>query len=598
MLSFLLFGQTEKQKINNIYIIGNDGIQEKDIHEILRIHEPRLFSRMDYDRRLIKLDAINIKTLYVSKGYLGVDIKDSINFINGKADIYFVINEGKRYYLRNIDINGNEIFSDRSISITLGLQDQKSYNPVKINSRLNELENKYREKGKLFLDINISDTIIDSVDISINITEGPDVYINKIVYSGVGNIDTNIVKREMEIQSNDLYNQDKVNQSQRQLLQIGVYSVANITPIISNRDEALVDLAVELRPFKQYEWISEGGYYPIEYYEGADAEPGAGVLVEWRNRSLFKTATSLSAKLSGQTLMSNNTLNPKLRFDVSLTSQWLYKIKIPSKAQIYIESFKDYISIGAPYVTRYGIELLNTYYLDKIERRSYIESRLYLDRFSRKDYLNIENDLTQEQSSKIKFEKHTFEINIRLDRADDILYPTKGVVYSGQINRTGGILGGNRDFWKLDFGIKGYQPIFGQVICAAQFKYGVIVDWDYKYHDYLYDKFYLGGNNNLRGWDMLRYQVTANDQPQGNINRILTNYEIRFPLFWLLGGELFVDGGYLNNDYKEISIADLDWDAGFGLTISTPLGPIRFDAAKAVTQDVGWKFQLGVQYIF
>ena len=210
----------------------------------------------------------------------------------------------------------------------------------------------------------------------------------------------------------------------------------------------LVNLLVELRQFKQFEWLSEGGYYPIEYYEGTEPEPGAGVLVEWRNRSLFESATSLSTKLSGQTLISDNSLNPKLRFDISLSNPWLYKFKIPTKAQIYLESFKDYISLGSPYVTRYGIELVNTYFLDKIERRSYIETRLYLDRFSRKDYLDIENILLNTSKTKqINVEKHSFEINISLDKSDNVLYPKQGLVYTGQLNRTGGILGGNQRFY-------------------------------------------------------------------------------------------------------------------------------------------------------
>ena len=103
----------------------------------------------------------------------------------------------------------------------------------------------------------------------------------------------------------------------------------------------------------------------------------------------------------------------------------------------------------------------------------------------------------------------------------------------------------------------------------------MIVGWNEDYHDYLYDKFYLGGSNSLRGWDMLRYQTDENNLPSGDIIRILTNYEIRFPLFWLLGGEIFLDGGHIYESYNNISINDLSWDGGFGITLTTPLGPVR-----------------------
>ncbi|MCJ7802417.1 MAG: BamA/TamA family outer membrane protein, partial [Candidatus Marinimicrobia bacterium] len=479
-----------------------------------------------------------------------------------------------------------------------------AYNPVRTNANYHLLEDQYRKNGKLFATIDISDAIQDSVDINILIDEGPDVYINNTFITGLGIVDSVIVQRELLFEKGDKYNQSNIRNSQRQLLHTGIFSVANITPVKLTQSDSLVNLLIELRQFKPYEWLSEGGYYPIEYYEGTEPVPGAGVLVEWRNRSLGHSGTSLSLKLSGQTLISNNTFNPKLRFDVSLTNPWLYKFKIPTRTQLYLESFKDYISLGAPYVTRYGIELINTYFLDQIDRRSYIETRLYLDRFSRKDYLYSETNLVTnettgiESSQKIKVEKHSFEINFRLDKSDNVLYPTKGFIYLGQLNRTGGILGGNRDFYKLDFGIRGYKPIFKDIIFAGRLKYGMIVGWNADYHDYLYDKFYLGGSTSLRGWDMLRYRTDSNNLPVGDIIRILNNWEIRFPLFWLLGGEIFIDGGHIFDSYENISLKELSWNSGFGITLATPLGPVRLDAALPFEKNTGWQIQLGVQYIF
>ena len=591
-------------KINNVNLIGVETFNEEQIRNVLRIHEAALLSKMDYDRRLIKLDDINIKTFYVSKGFLGVNIKDSITISNNLVDVYFIINEGKRYYIRSLIITGNELLSKNSISKILGLKQNKAFNPVKTNSNYHLLEDQYRRMGKLFVTINISDAIEDSVDIDISIDEGPDVYINNTYFTGLGIVDSAIVQRELLFKKGDKYNQSNIDNSQRQLLQTGIFSVANITPVKLTKIDSMVNLLVELRQFKQHEWLSEGGYYPIEYYEGTEPIPGAGVLTEWRNRSLLHSGTSLALKLSGQTLISNSTINPKLRFDISLANAWLYKIKIPTRLQIYLESFKDYISLGAPYVTRYGIEIINTYFIDQIEHRSYIETRLNLDRFSRKDYLYLDDDELlssigdSESSKKIKFEKHSFQINFRLDKSDNILYPTKGFVYLGQLNRTGGILGGDRDFIKLDFGIRAYRTLYKDIILAGRIKYGMIVGWNADYNDYLYDKFYLGGSNSLRGWNILRYKTDSNNLPLGDIIRIINNWEIRFPLYWILGGEIFIDGGHIYDSYKNISLKEFSWDSGFGITLTTPLGPVRLDFAHPLEKNTGWQVQLGVQYIF
>ncbi len=593
-----------QRKINAVNLIGVENFSENQIRNILRIHEARFFSKMDFDRRLIKLDAINIKTFYVSKGYLGVTVKDSISITNNLVDIYFLIDEGKRYYIRSLAITGNESLSNKTISRILGLKQFRAFNPVKTNTNYNLLEDQYREIGKLFANINISDAIKDSVDINILIDEGPDVYINNTYFTGLGNVDSSIVQRELLFNKGDKYKQSNIKNSQRQLLQTGIFSVANITPVKLTKSDSLVNLLVELRRFKTHEWISEGGYYPIEYYEETEPVPGAGVLVEWRNRNLIRSGTSLSLKLSGQSLISNNTLNPKIRFDISLANPWLLKFKIPTRTQIYLETFKDYISFGEPYVTRYGIELINTYFIDKVEHRSYIETRLYLDRFSRKDYLYEETDpilnLIDESvsSRKIKIEKHSFEINFRLDKSDNVLYPTEGLVYLGQVTRTGGILGGNRSYGKFDIGIHAYRRLYKEIILASRLKYGMIIGWNKGYHDYLYDKFYLGGSNSLRGWNMLRYKTDSNGLPLGDVIRLMSNWEIRFPLFWILGGEIFMDGGHIYSSYDNMSLNKLSWDSGFGITLATPLGPVRLDAAHPLEKNTNWKIQLGVQYIF
>ena len=159
-------------------------------------------------------------------------------------------------------------------------------------------------------------------------------------------------------------------------------------------------------------------------------------------------------------------------------------------------------------------------------------------------------------------------------------------------------MGGNRDFVKLDFGIRAYQPIYKNIIFAGRIKYGMITGWNSDYHDYLYDKFYLGGSNSLRGWKMLRYRTDINGYPEGDIIRIMNNWEIRFPLFWILGGEIFIDGGHIFDSYENISLKELSWNSGFGITLATPLGPVRLDAAHPFDKNTGWQIQLGVQYIF
>lgn len=601
--SFAVGEQQKARKIEQIQLIGVESITEKQLKDVMRLREPRFLSKMDYDRRLIKLDAISIKTLYISNGFLAVQVKDSVDMREKTIDVFFIVNEGNRYYINSVNISGNIAFNDDNILRMVGLQIGQPYNPVKVNANIRQLENSYKEIGKLFAEIQIADAVDDSVKVIIKIDEGEDVYVNNLYYSELFGLDSTIAKRELIVFPSELYQQKKINDSRWRLMQTSLFSGANIVPMRIAGSDSTVNLLVELRQFEPYEWISEGGYYPIEYYEGAEPVPGVGVDVGWRNRSLMNTGTNLSTKLTGQTFISEGAIYPKIHFGIGLTNQWFYKYRIPYTIQLYYEIQRDYGTNNNSYVRRYGVEVLNSFYFNRTDQRSYIKTRLQLDNFSKNDEIlqqevNATDALNAVQSGEIRIEKHSFNVNVRIDKSDNILYPAKGAIYLAEINRTGGILGGNRDYFKFDLGYQYYLPVYKQIVFAGRIKYGMIFGWEATYQDHLFDQFYLGGSNSLRAWDMLKFQTDNDGKAVGDVVRILNNWEIRFPIYSILGGEIFIDGGMLTENYHDLFKKRMTWNYGGGFTVSTPLGPIRLDFAHPLSKNGSWNVQLGVQYIF
>ena len=82
-------------------------------------------------------------------------------------------------------------------------------------------------------------------------------------------------------------------------------------------------------------------------------------------------------------------------------------------------------------------------------------------------------------------------------------------------------------------------------VMASRFKLGRLWSWEDSYFDYSYEKFYLGGSANMRGWDILKYSTTNDlvDVPIGGTYRFLTNIEFRNQLNQNLGMYIFFDGG-------------------------------------------------------
>ena len=175
---FCLFGSNEKIIINKLNLIGNQNVSLNEILFIVRQRPPTFFYRQpEFNSRLLKLDALTLKNYYHSKGFLDVKIQESHKITDSKADIVFEIDEGLRYYLNDIKINGNKSISDDRISELLGLSKGEPYNPVGINDNLYLLENEYYNLGKLFFTVEIKDLVTDSVSVVVNIEEKKDVYI-------------------------------------------------------------------------------------------------------------------------------------------------------------------------------------------------------------------------------------------------------------------------------------------------------------------------------------------------------------------------------------------------------------------------------------
>ena len=119
----------------------------------------------------------------------------------------------------------------------------------------------------------------------------------------------------------------------------------------------------------------------------------------------------------------------------------------------------------------------------------------------------------------------------------------------------------------------------------------------------------------MRGWDFpLQLETDSNKYlfksktdttkniitylPIGELIRLMTNIEYRFPVYKSVGLTFFVDGAILSNNMNEVVLSDFLWDGGIGITIGTPLGPARLDYAIQFDDLQTRKIQLGVQSLF
>ena len=586
ILMGFIYGQDDHYFINDLEIEGNESISKNEILFIVRQRPPNFFFRRPkFDPRLLRLDALTLKNYYYSKGFLDVIINESYHIKDNSnknkfVDILYKVVEGKQYYLSKVHINGSDLISKKKITKILGLKIDSPYNPVGLNDNLYLLENEYHNLGKLFATISLKDEIKDSVEIKIDIDEGKYIYINNTRIEKKGNIDSAIVIRELNYDSGDLFSKIKVDKSSKQLRELGIFSTANIYPERSSISDTLVNMVIDLRRYKQREWNSSGGYDPISFAEGAPELSALSATIEWRNRAFFNTSKQFSTAIMAGIPFEVDFVAPRLRYDVSLSSNWFLGIRFPTKIVGYYERFIIYEEQKyQESIDRFGTDLTQRF---RLKGRSYVETKSLWEYFA-----DASEDNIQERSVSLK---------LNIDKKDDPLFTKKGLLFNGIIKSAG--FGGSREYSKIDITLNTYYPLTKRSVFAMRIQFGKIWGWDENYDDYSFEKFYLGGSTSMRGWEVLRFSENENNEPNGETIRLMTNIEIRQKIYKSFGMTVFSDGGLLSEVFPKEFYSELIWDSGIGITVDTPLGPARLDYAIQLNDFSKQKLQLGVQNLF
>ena len=232
-----------------------------------------------------------------------------------------------------------------------------------------------------------------------------------------------------------------MDKSSKQLRELGIFSTANIYPERSSISDTLVNMVIDLRRYKQREWNSSGGYDPISFAEGAPELSALSATIEWRNRAFFNTSKQFSTAIMAGIPFEVDFVAPRLRYDVSLSSNWFLGIRFPTKIVGYYERFIIYEEQKyQESIDRFGTDLTQRF---RLKGRSYVETKSLWEYFA-----DASEDNIQERSVSLK---------LNIDKKDDPLFTKKGLLFNGIIKSAG--FGGSREYSKIDITLNTYYPL-------------------------------------------------------------------------------------------------------------------------------------------
>ena len=261
-----------KTGVRNIYFIGNEALtphqlrmamgktnegfslaRGRALSSLLKIFKQKKFVDADY-----KEDLQNLIKRYHAAGYRDAELlRDSIVPVPGtrKVDIYLRLNEGQKYFIKDIRFVGNTKYSSDVLSQLLAIRPGDVYDQKRLENRLtvdeDAVSNLYYNNGYIFAGVDPVETNIvgDSVSLEVRVTEGPQATIDKVKIRGNDIVYEEVVRRELYTKPGMLFSKEDLMNSFRILNQLGHFDAEKSIPKpVPNPQSGTVDIEYDLTP--------------------------------------------------------------------------------------------------------------------------------------------------------------------------------------------------------------------------------------------------------------------------------------------------------------------------------------------------------------
>ncbi len=265
----------KRVKIKDITFAGNTHVKDRVLRKKMKgtSRTKRVFKKSKLVRKDFDEDKEKLETYYNTLGFRDARIaKDSIwRDAKGKIRIHLTIDEGNRYYFRNIAFKGHTIYETRYLNQVLGIKKGDVYNEDLLNTRLSfsqdgrDISSLYLDNGYLFFRADPVETAIenDSIDLEIRMYEGPQATIDRVIIKGNDRTSEHVIRRELFTRPGDKFSRSDIIRSQREIINLGYFNQENLginTPVNPERGTVDIEYTVEEKPSDQLELSA--GYQP------------------------------------------------------------------------------------------------------------------------------------------------------------------------------------------------------------------------------------------------------------------------------------------------------------------------------------------------
>lgn len=565
--------------LTSIELDGDLPVSEADLKDVIRSSTSGLgrFRAVDPDR--LEGDAQRLRAHLRRLGYWKAQVELELLFDPARraSRAIFHVAAGAERRVGRITTAGNQAFTEEEVLVGVRQHSGDPFDLSQTDRDRTAIENTYANGGfyevEVIADIQpaASDTTPVVHDLVYRITEGPRYMVANVRVEGNEFTKSDIIRRELLFRPGDALSREKVDDSRARLYATGYFATVSIVPEKGTRPEA-VDVVVRVTERKM-RYVGAGIGYGTR-----DQLRLSG---EWGHRNLWGRGKRGSIRGILATELFPVDL-VRTRIEGRYVEPWLFGTRTTGSAELSFERREEFFDTGNQ---KYSLGLVTLL----------LNASRQLTRHSR-GWATLENewaDVDLDPGVELPDDRRpdvtrTFSVTTETDRRSDFFDPKRGFLHRFIGGVSGGLLGGDNDFWRLQVEWQSFRTVRWLTL-AGRIRTGY--EQPFGESEFVPDRqrFKLGGPTTVRGYD---YQEIG----PGDF-LVLGNVELRFPLFWRLSGGLFVDGGNAWEDAGEVRWKDFrPYDAkndpdraaetemryavGGGLRFSTPVGPVRVDVAR------------------
>lgn len=259
-----------KTKIRDIVFKGNHAFGSRRLRDVISTKSSGMFSLLlggdVYSEERLAADEEALRRFYYNRGYADfriVSSKATFDESSNTYKIYFVLDEGVRYKISDIqvesDVDGIDIQSVKGI---LKTRSGDIYSAESIEQSVAIINNKVADSGYAFAKVeprgnrNLAN---HTISILYNIEQGPRAYIQRIEIRGNEKTRDYVIRREIDLNEGDAYNQTLVQRAKRRLESLGFFKAVNISMVPTDQSDQ-VTLVIDVVEAPTGDLSLSGGY--------------------------------------------------------------------------------------------------------------------------------------------------------------------------------------------------------------------------------------------------------------------------------------------------------------------------------------------------